>query len=148
MKKTEKNSSRIKLFIIWTSMSIFIVLIYLILACEKEGQFPSVTMADLQGVWTTEAQGYEGRFLQFADETITFGWGDAGVGSYKIEEIHSTPGKFGTSVRIRYSGMDNTEYEFGFNYLRRGDGLIRMKNAKDADWERIGTQAIHTPDFR
>ena len=149
MKKEKKKESRgLKPFIKWAVICIFMILIYLIFAPEKERQFSPITMADLAGVWTTTATGYEDRFLQFEDETITFGWGEAGVGTYKIAEIHSEPEEFVTRVQVRYTDTNLTAYEFGFKYLKRDKGLIRMQRTRDENWERIRTKPIHTPDFR
>ena len=59
-------------------------LIYWLFAPDQSSSFHPVTLDDLQGVWTTTHPRYQDRFLQFDDQTVTFGWGNAGAGSYTL----------------------------------------------------------------
>ncbi|BBO70537.1 hypothetical protein DSCA_44670 [Desulfosarcina alkanivorans] len=109
---------------------ITIVLIYWLLAPDKERHFNPVSIADLHGVWTTTHPNYLDRFLQFSNRTITFGWGEGGAGAYTIDKLDSAPAKNGTSVHIRYVDMDGTAYRLSFHYVDQGGGTIWMQNLK------------------
>jgi len=129
-------------------LGLTILVIYRLLAPIEQTSFHPVSMSDLQGVWTTTQPRYRDRFLQFSDGMITFGWGDAGEGSYAVDAIESAPVKNRTLVHIRYNDLDSTQYQLSFYYERRDGGIIAMKNQKGVYWYRTDTQPTHIPIFK
>jgi hypothetical protein len=125
-----------------------VLVIYQLLSPAGQTDFHPVTMNDLRGIWTTSQPRYKDRFLQFAKGKITFGWGDAGEGSYSIKHIESEPAGKNTLVHIRYVDLSASQYRLNFYYEWRGNGEIRVKNQKGVYWYRSGTQPTHEPSFK
>ena len=128
-------------------VGISVGLIYWVFAPDQRNSFHPVTMADLRGVWTTTHPQYRDRFLQFDDRTITFGWGDAGAGTYSVDGLDSEPGKYDALVHIRYLDLAGTDYRLSFHYAVQNDGRIQMKNQKMV-WFRISTEPTYKPIFK
>ena len=125
---------------------ICVALVYAIFASKEN--FQSLSMKDLRGVWKTSHPQYEDRFLQFDDQTITFGWGDAGVASYTLKDMHCDPQKAGILVQMQYVDNASTEFQFSFYYVDLKGGMIRMKSNKKIHWYRISDQPVHDPEFK
>lgn len=146
-RKKEKNRW-CKPLMEWTLLGLIVLVIYRIFAPEANHRFPPITQDDLAGVWTTTADSHRDRFLQFNGETITFGLGNGEIASYRIDDVASTPEEFTAKVRIEYTDLVGTPYQFGFTYLRRGEGMLRMKTTKQDLWERQSTEILYEPEFR
>lgn len=129
-------------------LGIAILMMYQLLSPSEPTAFHPVSMDDLRGVWTTTQPRYKDRFLQFGGGTITFGWGDAGEGSYSIVHMESEPAGKNTLVNIRYVDLSATRYRLSFYYQGREGGMIRLKNQKRVYWYRTGTRPIHEPSFK
>jgi hypothetical protein len=125
-----------------------VLVMYQLLAPVRPTAFHPVSMDDLRGVWITTQPRYKDRYLQFADGTITFGWGDAGEGSYAIKHIESEPAGKKTLVHVRYIDRSATPYRLNFYYEWRGSGEIRIKNQKGVFWYRSGSQPTYPPSFK
>ena len=97
---------------------------------------PLITLDDLDGVWKTDNPAYRSRYLQFRDGVVTFGQGDAGTASYRIDAIESEPDGGNILVRIRYRDLDESDYQISFYYHRRQGGTLWMKNQKGVPWSR------------
>jgi len=115
---------------------------------DQDSTFRPVTIADLKGVWETDNPNYQDRFLQFDNNTITFGWGPEGQGAYAIEKIDSEPGMEGTLVRVRYHDLAGTDYHIRFWYVDQDGGLLRMKNQEGIDWFHSSDQPSHSPEYQ
>ena len=122
-------------------------LIYWLFAPDQSSSFHPVTLDDLQGVWTTTHPRYQDRFLQFDDQTVTFGWGNAGAGSYTIDGVDSEPGKDAALVHIRYLDLAGTDYQLSFYYVAQHGGRIQMNNQKNF-WLQTSPEPIYTPIFK
>jgi hypothetical protein len=129
-------------------LGIAIVSIYWILAPDRTQLFHPVSIADLQGIWTTTHPQYQDRFLQFSDDTIAFGWGEAGAGAYAIDDLDSEPAENGTLVHVRYADMASTDYQLSFYYVVQNSGTIWMKSQKGVYWMRTGTEPIFDPALK
>jgi len=129
-------------------VGITIVLIYWLLAPNNVQQFRPISLADLQGVWTTTHPRYQDRFLQFSTGTIAFGWGEAGAGAYAIDEFDSEPAENSTLVHIRYVDLAMTDYQLSFYYVDQSGGTIWMKNQKGVYWNRTSTEPTYDPPLR
>lgn len=129
-------------------IGISIVLIYLLWGPTANESMQAVTLAELKGVWRSPQPAYKDRFLQFDDQTITFGWGADGSGSYTIAAIDSQPDDAGTLVRVRYHDLADTVYQFQFLYVDRVGGLLRIKNQKGVDWYHTNDQPIHFTNYQ
>lgn len=125
-----------------------VILVYWAFAPHKDDAIHSVTIADLNGVWTTSHSQYQDRFLQFDDDTITFGWGADGMGAYTIDNIESEPGEDGTLVQVRYHDLAATDYQINFWYVDHNGGRLRIKNQKGVDWVHTNDQPIYPPEFK
>ena len=145
-KNKERHWSRIVLIIL--SLCAGVALIYWAFIPGKDTAIHPVTMADLKGVWTTSHPDYQDRFLQFDDDTVSFGWGAEGVGSYSIDNIESELGTDGTLVQLRYHDLASVVYRFTFWYVDQDHGLIRMKNRKDVYWVHTDDQPVHPSQFK
>lgn len=114
----------------------------------KDSAFHPVTIADLNGVWTTPDPDYENRFLQFDNNTITFGWGPDGIGTYTIDQIDGQAGMDGTRVRIQYHDLAGTDFQFSFWYVDENGVRLKMKKQKGNDWFHTNDQPIHSPVYQ
>ena len=128
-------------------LGISVGLIYWFCATDQNDSFHPVTLDDLQGVWTTTHPQYQDRFLQFDGETVTFGWGDAGAGSYTVDGLDSEPGKYDALVHIRYLDLAGTDYQLSFHYAAQNGRRIQMNNQKKF-WLQTSTEPIYTPIFQ
>ena len=129
-------------------LCIVVTAIYWLFSPDKETSLPPVTLTDLKGVWTTSYPGYRDRFLQFDDRAISFGWGEEGTGSFKIENISSTLEKNHVFVQVRYKDLKEDVYQLNFYYLNRNGGLLQIKNQKGAIWLRANDQPEYTPYYK
>jgi hypothetical protein len=129
-------------------LGITIVLICWLLAPDRTRLFRPVSMADLQGVWTTTNPQYQDRFLQFSNGRVAFGWGEEGAGAYTIDEIDSKPAEHSTLVHIRYLDIASTDYQLSFHYVDQSGGTIWMKNQKGVYWIRTSTEPTHNPTLK
>jgi hypothetical protein len=136
------------LFDLWLLPCTVVVFIYLLVAPTEDGSYHPISITDLQGVWTSSQPQYQDRFLQFTDGAITFGWGDAGEGSYTIDGIESEPAENSTLVSIGYVDMASTPYRFSFFYAPQNGGVIWMKNQKGIYWHRTSAEPAQMPYFR
>ena len=125
-----------------------ITVIYLLLAPSEHEAFQPVSVADLKGLWTTTHPGYQDRFLEFTDKTVTFGWGGSNRGSYTIDAIDSQSVDRETLVQIHYHDLATTDYQVSFFYMRQGNGMIRMKNQRGLFWSRTSDTPTHSPHFQ
>lgn len=107
-----------------------------------------VTLAELNGVWTADHPRYADRFLQFDDQTITFGRGPDGVGSYAIDRMDSEQVDNSILVHIRFLDLESNEYDLNFYYSGQGGGKIWMKHQKGVYWFHSNAEPTHTPDFQ
>jgi len=146
--KPTKKRSWFRMALVAALVCFSVAGIIMIFAPEQDSSFSPVTMADLNGVWTTPHPTYQDRFLQFDNGTITFGWGADGMGSYTIDDIDSEPDAEGAQVHIRYIDLAETAYQFNFCYMAQSGGLIWMKNQKGIYWFRTSDQPIHTANFK
>ena len=129
-------------------LAVTITVIYLLLAPSEHEAFQPVSVADLKGLWTTTHPGYQDRFLEFTESTVTFGRGGSDHGSYTIDAIDSEPADREALVQIRYHDLATTDYQLRFYYVKQGDGVIRMKNQKDLYWFRTSDTPTHSPQFK
>ena len=124
------------------------LIIYGIGLRKNNAGFHPVSMDDLRGVWTTSDPRYEDRFLQFDGATVTFGWGEAGSGSYRIADIDSEPDENGARVHVRYRDRSQTEYQLNFHYATQQKDTIRLNNPKEARWYRTSDHPLHEADYK
>ena len=130
-------------------LALLIAIIYWLLAPDPIRRFYPVTMADLQGVWSTSHPSYQDRFLQFSDgPTITFGWGEDGAGSYSIEGLADEAGTQGTLVTVRYRDLASTSYRFSFHYVDQSGGMIVTNAPKGVYWFRTSRQATDDLNYQ
>jgi len=129
-------------------LGIALVSIYWLLAPDKARLPYPVSLADLQGVWTTTHPQYQDRFLQFSDATVAFGWGEAGAGAYAIDKFDSEPAENSTLVHLRYVDMASTDYQLSFHYVDQNGGTIWMNNQKGVFWIRTSTEPIYDPALK
>ncbi|MCB2147709.1 MAG: hypothetical protein KQI81_14625 [Deltaproteobacteria bacterium] len=129
-------------------LGITLVAIYWLLAPDKARLLYPVSLADLQGVWTTTHPQYQDRFLQFSDATVAFGWGEADAGAYAIDELDSEPAGNSTLVHLRYVDMASTDYQLSFHYVGQNGGTIWMKNQTGVYWIRTNPEPIYNPAFK
>ena len=125
-----------------------IALIFVFFPPGKVKTSNSVTLKDLKGVWTTIHPDYRDRYLEFADETIIFGWGGSGNGAYSVETIECEQNDQRTLVRIQYSDLAAIDYQLSFFYLDQRGGIIRMRHQEEIDWFRTSDQPTHMPQFK
>jgi hypothetical protein len=144
---TNPSKKRKKTFFVLLLFSVGVGLIYLFLRPNHNTSFQPVSLADLKGVWTTVDPKYEDRFLQFGDDSITFGWGADGMGSYTLHEINSKLEADGMLVHVRYTDLTGNTYQLNFFYEDQGGGLLWMKNQKGIYWLHTNDQPIHHPQF-
>jgi hypothetical protein len=128
-------------------LGISVGLIYWFFAPDQRNSFHPVTMADLRGVWTTTHPQYRDRFLQFDDETITFGWGNAGAGTYTVDGLESEPAGDGALVHVRYIDLAQTDFQLSFHCVFQNGGRIQMKNQKMV-WFRTSIEPTYSPIFK
>ena len=128
-------------------LGISVGLIYWLFAPDQNNSFHPVTLDDLQGVWTTTHPQYQDRFLQFDGETVTFGRGDAGAGSYTVDGLDSEPAKYDALVHIRYLDLTGTDYRLSFHYAAQNGGRIQM-NKQKFFWLQTSIEPIYTPIFK
>ena len=122
--------------------------IYWLFAPDPGWQPPPLHQNDLRGVWTTSAAGYRNRFLQIADGIITFGWGEAGAGSYIIDDLAIEPADGTALVHLNYHDLGGIGYRFNFHYLPHGDGIIWLPHQQNIHWLRSNNEPVHIPEFR
>jgi hypothetical protein len=124
-----------------------VALIYWLLAPDRRPFYP-VALEDLRGVWTTSDDEYQDRFLQFTNETVTFGWGAEGAGTYALDDLDSEAAENSTLVHIRYLDLASTDYQFNFHYLDQSGGIIWMKHQQGIHWKRTSTEPTHALEFK
>lgn len=129
-------------------LGITIIIVYWLFAPDNTPLLHPVSLADLKGVWTTDSPRYRDRFLQFADGTITFGWGEAGAGTYAIGEIDSEPAENSTLVHIRYVDLTAADYKLSFYYVDQNGGMVWMKTQKGVYWNRTSTEPTYKAAFK
>lgn len=122
-------------------------LVYWVVA-KQHDSFQPVAMADLKGVWTSPHPKYKDRFLQFDEDTITFGRGADGNGSYTIEKIDCQADTDGILVQVSYVDLAATVYQVIFYYVGQGGGLLKMKNQKGVYWLHSNVEPIYPPQFK
>jgi len=95
---------------------------------------------ELLGTWTTQAQEYQGIFLELNHKTIGFGKQDGSVDSYTIVKIKSRKMK-GDWVRytIFYRDHQLKKYEFPLLYNPYKYGIVRFLNKEQYTWIREST---------
>lgn len=116
---------------------------------ENNTSIRQITLDDLNGTWRTRSPKYAHRFLQFGDQMVTFGQGEAGTATYFVDDIacEANDGE-AVLVRISYSDLDSNAYQISFYYADRKGGTIWMKNQSGVHWSRtISTlsQSVHHP---
>lgn len=119
----------------------------LFIGCSGSSTFDSVSIEDLQGCWVSEHPNYQNRFLQFFDDTVTFGRGEMGSGSYMIDKIDSEPSDYGALVHLRYYDEDTGDGLFHFYFMTQNGGVIWMKNQRDVHWFRESDTEFCAPFF-
>jgi len=148
-KKTKtKTSPRVKTISKVILLCIAIGLIYITLAPDADVTSYRVSIASLKGVWTTAHPEYQGRFLQFADDVVTFGWGDKGAGSYSFGAIKTESAEQGILVDIRYHDIEAVDYHLRFHYVYKNGGILWMNNQKGVYWRRTSTEPLYDPFFK
>ena len=116
--------------------TIAILLVWWLVAPQKDPSTRRIKPEDLNGIWTTSSSEYKDRFLEFDDGMITFGRGEAGTASYLIDKIECENVGESLLVHIRYSDTDSTDYRISFFYFDRHGGTLRLKNQADVHWTR------------
>jgi hypothetical protein len=129
-------------------LGIIVVLVFWLLAPDDKRLLYPVSIDSLKGVWTTTHPQYKDRFLQFSNDTITFGWGDAGAGSYMMNALDSEPAQNSMLVQLRYWDMEATDYQFSFHYAFQNGGIIWMENQKPVYWRRTSTEPTYDPVYK
>jgi hypothetical protein len=148
-RKPSKKNPMVKTLRNFSLLGISIALTYLLFAPDSNKRsFHPVTIADLKGVWTTTAPQYRDRFLQFSEETVTFGRGKAGAGTYIVQGIDSERAEKSTLVHIYYNDLAATDFQLNFDYVDQGGGMIKMNNQKGIFWFRTSTEPIYDPTFK
>lgn len=114
----------------------------------KDAPAQRLTLSDLRGLWTSTHPKYRDRFIQFDDQTLTFGRGPEGHGSYLIDGMTAEPADEGLLVHIRFLDIESTEYHLNFYYTEKSGGMIWMKHQKGLYWFHRSPEPSYAPDFK
>ncbi|GAB6907743.1 hypothetical protein JCM12296A_35800 [Desulfosarcina cetonica] len=125
-----------------------LALYYLFFLPSKDTPVQRLTLSDLKGLWTSTHPKYKDRFIQFDDQTLTFGRGPAGVGSYLIDGMVAKPADDGLLVHIRFLDLDANEYHLNFYYTGKSGGIIWMKHQQGVYWFHSNPEPSYAPDFK
>lgn len=97
---------------------------------------PAEIPEELIGVWVTDDQRYEGRFLKLEARTIHFGIGGDQATENPIIDVETIQEE-GTSIyRIHYLSPEGLEYSQTLNYDPESEE-IRYKNRPSVVWKRV-----------
>ena len=93
--------------------------------------------AELIGIWTTEAQEYEGVFFELDRQTIQFGKKDGSVDNFNVIKIKRKRMK-GDWVRytICYQDHKLEKCELPLVYHPHNQGIVRFVNRAQNTWSR------------
>ena len=104
----------------------FSLLIFaLIVGCTQEVIVPP----HLIGVWKTSAPQYEDRYLQFTENTLTYGIGNGEKVSHTIEKIDVNQGSNETIYSFHYKDAEGDKWTLTLTY--RPEGTIQLKNKNE-----------------
>ena len=111
-----------------------IACIFLTLHCGKtKDAFPQ----KLLGKWTTEAERYQDRYIEFRGEMIIFGTGDDTPNIFFTREVKQKRNGAGNEYMFMCNNEVDTEFIFDFFIDGVGDALtMRLKNPREVTWEK------------
>ena len=98
-------------------------------------QEPSEVPEELVGVWLTEDQRYEGRFLKLEPRMIHFGLGGDQATENPIVDVEELLGEGATVYRITYLSPEGLEYSQSL-YYDPSSKEIRYKSRPSVVWRR------------
>jgi len=105
---------------------IFSVLMFIFfVGCTQEVIVPP----HLIGVWRTSAPQYEDRYLQFTENTLTYGIGNGEEVSHSIDKIEVNQGSNETIYSFHYKDAEGDKWTLTLTY--RPEGTIQLKNKSD-----------------
>ena len=89
------------------------------------------------GKWTTEADRYKGRHIEFSRETIIFGTGEDTPNIFFIREVEQKLNRPGNEYVFRCIDKEHTEFIFDFFIEGDPEALtLRLKNPREVAWKK------------
>ncbi|MEZ4424389.1 MAG: hypothetical protein R3E98_13340 [Gemmatimonadota bacterium] len=91
----------------------------------------------LQGRWTTDTEGYEGREIQLAGNRLMIRLGGSMMRAHPIDGIESAPYGIQTEFRILFRNEEGLADEMILRYENReGDETLRIRNLETVVWRK------------
>jgi hypothetical protein len=117
--------------------TIFVMLIILCLwQCNTQKTVPH----KLAGIWKTKNPHYEGSFLEFHEDAISFGTVEGDVQTYTIIKIKSSKEEGDwESFIVHYLDDNSKRCELPIYFHPVNDGILRLKNKQEITWFREKT---------
>ena len=118
--------------------TILIACALFVVHCGKsKDDFPQM----LLGMWITEAEPYQDRYIEFSREMIVFGTGAGAPNIYFIRKVHQKRNGQENEVTFVCTNTEDTEFVFVFRIEDGSDGLIlRLNNPRAVVWSKITGQ--------
>jgi len=114
--------------------AILIACAFLTVHCGKtEDDFPEM----LLGMWITEAERYQDRYIEFSREMIIFGTGAGAPNIYFIRNVDRKQNGPENEVTFVCTDTEDTEFVFLFHVEDGGDGpSLRLNNPREVVWNK------------
>lgn len=91
----------------------------------------------LLGIWVTDDERYQDRYIEFSRETIIFGTGEGSPNIYFIRGVDQERDGSENAYTFECNDSENTEFLFVFHVEEDRNGLImRLNHPREVVWKK------------
>lgn len=111
------------------------VLLLVLLGCNRPN--PRILPVEVSGHWTTDATGYQGRFLELSQAFVIIGAGERGNPVVQmIDNVEPAAAGDETTYTIDSTSVEGVHDQITIQFSPRNGGELRVKERPDVVWRR------------